>query len=195
VPRHVLDHLGVAQPGDLVGQQGGLLPELAVLPVQLDEHPDLGPQHPRVERLGQVVDGTRRVAAERVLRLPVDRGQEDDRDVLGPLPALDVRRGLEPVHARHLHVEQDDRVVVGKQRLESLLAGGRADQRLAEGDEDRLEREQVLRPVVDEQDPRRRGLARGGRHGVTVARGAHRCCDSHSRMVSSSWSMSTGFVT
>ena len=131
---------------------------------------DLGAQHPRVERLGQVVDGARRVAAEGVLRLPVDGGQEDDRDVLGPLPALDVRRGLEAVHARHLHVEQDHRVVVGEQRLQRLLAGGRADQGLAEGDEDRLEREQVLRPVVDEQDPRRRGLACGGRHGVTVTR-------------------------
>ena len=77
--------LACRRGGELGSQQLGLLPQLPVLPVQLDEDRDLGAQHPRVERLGDVVDGAGRVPAEGVLGPAVDRGQEDDRDVAGPL--------------------------------------------------------------------------------------------------------------
>jgi hypothetical protein len=51
----------------------------------------------------------------------VDRGEEDDRDVPCPLAALDVRGGLEPVHSRHLDIQQNDREIVRQQRLERFL--------------------------------------------------------------------------
>ncbi len=84
----------------------------------------------------------------------VDRGQEDDRDVPGALAALDVGGGLETVHPRHLDVQQDHREIVGEQRLERLLAGGRPYQRLVQRREDRLQCQEVLRPVVDQEDLR-----------------------------------------
>src|ERR671913_119917 len=48
--------------------------------------------------------------------------------VPGPFPALDVRRGLQPVHAGHAHVEQDHRELLGEQRLERLVPGAGPDQ-------------------------------------------------------------------
>ena len=74
------------------------------------------------------------------------------------LELLDQLGGLEAVHARHLHVEQDHGVLVVEQASQRLFARLDADELLAERIEDRLEREEVLRPVVDEQDP---GLAHG----------------------------------
>jgi hypothetical protein len=89
-----------------------------------------------------------------VVRLVVDRRQEDDRDVLGTVAPLDVRGGLEPVHAGHLHIEEDHGELVAEQRLEGLLATARPHQVLVERAQDGFEREEVLRPVVDEQDLR-----------------------------------------
>ncbi len=82
----------------------------------------------------------------------VDGGEEDDRDVPGPLPPLDVRGGLEAVHTRHLDVEQDDREVVRQQRLERFLPGRCPHQRLIERGENGLQRQQILRPVIDQED-------------------------------------------
>ena len=107
----------------------------------------------RVERLHQIVDGSGSVALEDVLRVLRDRGQEDDRDVPRALELLDQLGGLEAVHARHLNVEQDHGVLVVEQAPQRLFARLDADELLAERLEDRLEREEVLRPVVDEQDP------------------------------------------
>ena len=106
----------------------------------------------RVERLHQVVDGAGVVAAEDVLGVLRDRGQEDDRDVARPLALLDQLGRLEAVEPRHLDVEQDHRELVVEEVAQRLLAGLGADELLPERLEDRLEREQVLGPVVDEQD-------------------------------------------
>ena len=56
-------------------------------------------------------------------------------------------------------------------RLQRLLAGPGAHQVQAEAGQDRLEGEQVLGPIVHQQDARRLGLTGGGRHRATVARG------------------------
>ena len=120
--------------------------------VQVDEDRHLRPQHLGVERLEHVVDGADRVAAEDLLLLLVDRGQEDDRDVLGLRPLLDHLGGLEAVHVRHLDVEQDHREVVMQQPLERLLAGPRLDHVDRQRVEHRAQRQQVLRLVVDDQD-------------------------------------------
>jgi len=61
---------------------------------------------------------------------------------------------LQPVHAGHRHVQQDHREVVGEQRLERLLARTRPHQLVVEDAEDRLQRQEVLRAVVDQEDLR-----------------------------------------
>ena len=110
----------------------------------------------RVERLHQIVDRAGSIALEDVLGVLGDRGQEDDRYVPRALELLDQLRGLEAVHARHLDVEQDHGVLVVEQASQRLFARLDADELLAQRLEDRLERQQVLRPVVDQQAP---GLA------------------------------------
>ena len=90
--RHRLGERAVAllaharRNGELLLAQALLvLAELLVLLPELDEDGDLRAQHVGVERLEQVVDGADRVAAEDVLLVLRDRGQEDDRDVPGAL--------------------------------------------------------------------------------------------------------------
>ena len=156
----------------LVGARAG-----AALALEVAEDADLRAQHVGLEGLEHVVDGARLVAAGDLGDVGAHRGQEDDRRRAAALAPADELRGLEAVHARHLHVEQDDGEVLLQQRLERLLARpGRAQAHLQRL-EHRREREQVLRPVVDEQDARRV---------------VYRC--SHTRMRESSWSTSTGLV-
>jgi hypothetical protein len=59
---------------------------------------------------------------------------------------------LEARKAGHLHIQENGGKVGFEQPLECLRAGRGADERLAEVAEDRFQGEQVLRPVVDEQD-------------------------------------------
>src|SRR5207249_7398909 len=77
-----------------------LATELLVLAMQLDEDGDLRAEHLRIERLRQVVDGAARVAAEDVLLVRRDRGQENDRDRACLLALLDQGRGLEAEKTR-----------------------------------------------------------------------------------------------
>ena len=64
---------------------------------------------------------------------------------------LDVLGGLEAVHAGHVGVEQDHRVVVDQQLLERVLAAADGDDLDGQPLEDRLQRQQVLPAVVDGQ--------------------------------------------
>jgi hypothetical protein len=113
--------------------QRGLLAQLALLAEQIDEHPHLRAQNVRIERLGQVVDRAALVAGEQVRGLAVDRGDEDDRHVRGARVPLHQRRGLEPVHARHLHVEQHQRELLGQQPAQRLRPRDRGHRADAEG--------------------------------------------------------------
>src|SRR2546422_5336577 len=135
----------------LLLQQLRLSLELFGLLVQLDEDGDLRAQDVRAERLEDVVDSARRVAAKDVVLVLRDCGDEDDRNVLRALALLDQHRRLEAVEQRHLDVEQDDRDVVLQELAERLLAGVGVEEGLVERLEDGLEREQVLGPGVDEQ--------------------------------------------
>ena len=141
-----------AQVGEvLLAQQLALAPQLLVLLVQLDEDRDLRAQDLGIERLEEIVDGAGRVAPEDVARVLADRGEEDDRDRARALPLLDQLRRLEAVEVRHLDVEEDHGEVVAQQLPERVLTRMRPHEVLAERLEDRLEREQVLGRVVDEQ--------------------------------------------
>src|SRR6185437_9142976 len=131
----------------------GLLPQLLVLLVQVDQHRDLAAQDLGLERLEDVVDRPDLVAAEDMLAVLRDRGQEHDRDVPRALTLLDQLGRLEAVESRHLDVEQDHREVVAvEQEPQRLLARACPDELVPERLEDRRKREQVLRPVVDEED-------------------------------------------
>ena len=156
--RHRVCELAVAVLADppLLGdvalaQELALALQLRGLAVQLDEDRDLRAKHFRVERLEEVVDGARGVAAEHVPLLLRDRGQEDDRDRPRPFALLDQLCGVEPVETRHLDVEQDAREVLVEERPERLLAGARADEVLIERLQDRAQGDEVLLAVVDEQ--------------------------------------------
>ena len=134
----------------LVGARAG-----AALALEVAEDADLRAQHVGLEGLEHVVDGARLVAARDLGDVGAHRGQEDDRRRAAALAPADELRRLEAVHARHLDVEQDDGEVLLEQRLERLLARPGRAQAHVQGLEHRREREQVLRPVVDEQDARR----------------------------------------
>jgi hypothetical protein len=67
---------------------------------------------------------------------------------------LDLPGGLEAVHAGHDDVKQDDRELVRERSLDGGLTGPDEDEFLVQRRQDRLEREQVLRAIIDEQDLR-----------------------------------------
>jgi hypothetical protein len=147
-----LERLAARGPAQLeLGPRPG---ELGLRPLELDEHPDLAAQDRRVHGLEDVVDGPLRVAAEHVAGVGADPGDEDDRDVAGPLPPLDQGRRLEAVHARHAGVEQDQGELVVQQPPERLLARAGAHQLVTQRLQDRLHRQEVLGLVVDQQDAR-----------------------------------------
>src|SRR5262249_9480162 len=122
----------------------GLPPQLLVLLVQLDEDGDLRAEDVGVERLEDVVDRAGGGAAEDLLLVLRDRGEEDDGNVPRALALLDEPRGLEAVELRHLDVEQDHRHVVAEELPQRVLAGARIQKRLAERLENSLEREEIL---------------------------------------------------
>ena len=93
---------------------------LAAHLVELDEHAHLGLQDFGDDGREQEVDGARRVALRRMH--VVDEGGEENDGRMRRLAALaDERGGLEPVHARHVDVEQDDREVVPQDQLERVF--------------------------------------------------------------------------
>jgi hypothetical protein len=150
-------------------------PQLGALPLKLEQHRDLRPQHVRVDRLQHVVHRAGRVAARDLLGVRVSRRQEDDRGVLVALAALDQLDGLEAVQPRHPDVHDDHREVLVQEVLERLLARGRGDHLAAERLQYGTESNQALRLVVDNEDGT-----------------AHRY--SQTLISERSWSTSTGFV-
>ena len=179
VDEHHAGRRGV--PGAAQQLVGALAPQSLAL--ELGEDGDLGAQHDGLEGLEHVVHGAGLVAAQHVGHVGADRGQEDDRRARAAFAPADVLRRLEAVHARHLDVEQHDGEILVEQRAQRLLARARRHEPHIERFEHGGQREQVLGPVVDEQD--------GGRLGLGLWCVAHR---SHTRMSDSSVSMSTGLV-
>src|SRR5438067_8936 len=158
------DHLARPEHRLLPAEQLGLPPEI-------DEDRHLRAEDFGIERLEEVIDRALLVAAEDVRRVLVDGGEEDDGDVPVARPLLDHLRGLDAVEPRHLHVHQDEREVGLQQLPQRLLAGMRVEELLTEGVEDRIERHQIGRMVVDHQDARRRRIRLDG---VPAASDFHR---------------------
>src|SRR5205807_4968841 len=91
-------------------------------------------------------------------------GEEDDGDVLGALALLDQSGHFEAVHPRQADVEKNEAELVAQDRAQGLRSGGGLDE-LISGliVEDRAQREEILPPVIDEQDLDRPGCFRHGR--------------------------------
>ena len=126
--------------------------ELAPLPVELDQHLHLAAQDLGHDRHVHVIDRAQLVALEPVEIGHVHRGDEDDRRLLEARMLVDQRRGLEAVHARHVDVEQDRRVIRLHQPRERFRARARVHEVLPEHGQDRVVAHQPRRLVVDEQD-------------------------------------------
>jgi hypothetical protein len=109
--------------------------------------------------------------------------QKEDRHVAGPPALLDQVRQLDPVHPRHPDVEDDRGEVVLQHGDERLITRLRAHERAAARLEHDLQRIQVARVIVDDEDP---GVFRFRGHG------AHRY--SHTRSSDSNSSVFTGLA-
>ena len=126
--------------------------ELATTARELHEHRHLRAQDVRVVGLHQVVDRPHFVAPDDLLD-PVAAGREkDDRRLVRPLASANRVRELDPVHDRHADVEEDDRELLLSDEAKCFRATRRARQVVAERLEHELERDQVGRTVVDQQD-------------------------------------------
>jgi hypothetical protein len=64
------------------------------------------------------------------------------------LPFADKFRRLESVHVGHADIEQDHREILPEEKSESLLAGFRPDEILAEVFEDGLEGDKIFLSVI-----------------------------------------------
>ena len=135
----------------------------ASLAVELDEHRHLAAQDLRHHRDVDVVDGAGLVALQPVELGDVHAGHEDDGRAFETRVVVNEGRGLEAVHARHLHVEQHHREVLLHQRFERLEAGIHRHQVVAQRFEDGPVREQACRLIVDQQDVGRVVAVRNGR--------------------------------
>ena len=141
--------------GGGLGEVGVALPLPARLRLllleQADEGGDLLPEDVGIERLEEVVDGAGRVAGVDLPPVAVECGDEDDRREARRRQGLDVPRDLVAVHPGHLHVEDDDGEVLVQDVLERFGGVVGADEANAERLESRLEGEEVLGAVVDQE--------------------------------------------
>jgi hypothetical protein len=136
------------------------------LQLLLDPHRLARPERKRVHPAGEALDDgeqfqrAERLLDERVaagglaldLRLPVRPGQEDDGDALRSGVALDPPAELDPVHAGHADVEDDD---VGRRPFERAGSGGGVIGLLqldVDGLEGRAEKRTKPRVVIDKEN-------------------------------------------
>ena len=99
------------------------LQQLLSLPLKRDEDVDLAPKHARVDRLPQIVDGADLISLEHPGRLSRARRHQNNRNAPRLFDAPHKRRKLEPIHFRHLHVDDGDRDIAFKQNIESGAPG------------------------------------------------------------------------
>jgi len=115
------------------------------------EHAHLGAQDVRRERADQVVHRAQGIPTRRLHFVGVG-GEEDDRRVRVPNPLPDEGRRLEPVHVRHVHVEEDDRGLALEEELERLAPRADRDHALAHVGQRRFDGQALGREIVDHQD-------------------------------------------
>ena len=110
-----------------------------------------------VERLAEELPGARPIGLEALGAARRPRRRDDDRRrAAEPRIAAQRAADLEPVHVRHLGVEDDDVRLGSAGPLERLLPGIGADHRVAVRPEDALERPGRPFLIVGDQDQRER---------------------------------------
>src|SRR6476619_2597309 len=142
------EHLVEAQRFSAVAQ---LVRNLLLLTIQLEEDIRLVPEDVRLDRLVQEVDGAALVAPERPPLVARAGGDEDDRYVPCAFAASHQLGERESVHFRHLHVEQRQGDVVRQKQIQGLRPGMRRQHHHVLAPQQRLEDQQVLVAVVDDQ--------------------------------------------
>jgi hypothetical protein len=154
----------------VLAQQGGLERDLLAGLEEGDEHRGLRAEHHRVEGLHQVVHRPLGIAPELAAGVVGVGGEKDDRRRLAGAAGFHEAGGLEPVHPRHLHVEDDQGELLPLDRGQGLRARRGTDQPRAEPLQDRLQGEEVVGVVVDEEDARPRGgWGDGQSHGRSIS--------------------------
>jgi hypothetical protein len=113
--------------------------DLLRLLVEVHEHGDLGLEDLRDHGSADEVHCPQRIAAEDVGLHLVHGREEDDGRLLGARARADHLRGLEAVHHRHVHVEEDDREVLLQEGAQGLAPGIGAHHLLAEVAQDRFQ--------------------------------------------------------
>src|SRR5581483_4406763 len=113
----------------------------------------------RVERLRHVVDAADVEAAGAVAELR-PRGEEDDRDLPGPLVLEQLLRDAPAVEPGHHHVEKDDVGTLGPRELEPRDAVGRLEHAHLLRFEVHPAEQADRRLVVDDENLRARGVHR-----------------------------------
>ncbi len=119
--------------------------------VQLDEHPDLGPEDLRYDGGQDVVDRSQRVSLRRV-HLVAESRDENDRRVRRLAAAPDHGGRLQPVHVRHVDVEENDREFRVEQVPQRLSPRPGLHQVLAQSLQDRVVDQELFLQVVHHQD-------------------------------------------
>jgi hypothetical protein len=122
--------------------------------IKLDEDPNLRRQDVGVEGLDEEIDGMARVRQESLFFVRRVGGQEDDRRVLCSVQLPYARGGLKAVESGHSHVHQHDGKLALGEMLERFFARCRRDEVVPETFEGRLQREEIGRMVVDDEDAR-----------------------------------------
>src|SRR5437868_6246769 len=73
-----------------------------LLAVKFDEDSDLCTKDLRLERLEEIIDGSERISAKHIFVAGIDRGEKNDRRVLGSGLAANERGRFEAIHYWHL---------------------------------------------------------------------------------------------
>ena len=144
--------VGTFEPLICRREAGIQLLELLTLQIELDQHGHLAAQNVRHDRNRHVVDRTEPVALQSIELTHVHAGDEDDRRTLVARMIVNHRGGLEPIHARHADVQQDDREVALHQQLERFESGARGHEVLSEPAEDGFVGQQPRGLIVDQQN-------------------------------------------
>jgi hypothetical protein len=125
--------------------------QLVSVPLQPEQRADPCPQFRRVERLRDEIVGPRLDSAEAILAL-VEPRHEDHRNEAGVVARLEDAAHLDPVAARHHHVEQRQIGVLARDQLEGVVAAGRVVYNVAVGHEQAFQQGEIGGLVVGDDD-------------------------------------------
>ena len=129
---------------------GGASAQFIDRKLEPDQRPNAGDQRDFVDRLGQEVVSAR-VETAHAIGWPVERGQENNRQMSGVARISQSSTDLETVHARHLHIEKNDVAFALLADGDRIGAVGRRQHLKIFQAQSRLEQFAVGPDVIDDQ--------------------------------------------